>query len=78
MTPTLQWSVNVVRVIWMVVGPIPLTCCTTVLDSLVVRIATFATDTGVVDMIPFPVLSARHTLDLVICQSWIDEEMTAA
>ena len=78
MLPAFLWSICVIGVTWVIEWLITLAGWTTVLDWLVVRVATFATDTGVIDMIPSSVLSARHTFDLVICQSWIDEEMTAA
>ena len=48
----------------------------TIFNSLVVRVATFATNAGVVDVIPLSVLSACHAFDLVIRQRRINEMMT--
>ena len=78
MSPVFLWSIRVISVSWVIQWLITHAGRATVHDWLVVRVATFATDTGVIDMIPSSMLSARHTLDLVICQSWIDEQMTAA
>ena len=50
----------------MIEWSVPDTSWTTILYRLVVRVSAFATDTGVIDVIPFPMLSTCYALDLIV------------
>ena len=49
---------------------------TTIFHRLVVRKTAFSTHTGVVDVVPFAMLSTGNAFDLVIGQRRINEKMT--